>query len=109
MLALDRYVDTDPPWRRLSHKKKLAVLRAKANFHKKTLDAQYKRHYDVKVHVKPEFVSNQWVFLDIPSLIRKFNAADKMAKNSYNKLQTQKARSFQIIKSQPLTVDLDEK
>lgn len=60
----------------------MAALKSKANSQMKRRSAQYKRHYNTNVHVKPELVPNQLMFDEKPSLTGNANTADGMARKT---------------------------
>lgn len=70
--------------------------------------SQYKRHYDATVHDEQEFVPIELVFVDKLPVTGKTNTVDEIARASYNKLQLQKGKPFQIIEVQLHTVMRDK-
>lgn len=107
-LASDSYVDADQCWLRLKlqHKNSHATGQDQLSIKKKS--AQYKQHYDAKIHFKAELGPNQCVFNEKLPLTDKVNTATKIAKASYHKLQSQKAGSFRISEVNLHTVLLDK-
>lgn len=69
---------------------------------------QYKYHHDKKVHFKPMFVPNQWVFVNRTPLASSRNTADGMATARCIMLQPCKAKPFRFKKVHPHTVVIDE-
>lgn len=59
----------------------MAAIQTKANSLMKRRGTQYKQHYNAKVYIEAEFVTNQWMFEDKPSLPGKANPANEMTKN----------------------------
>lgn len=88
---------------------KIVPLKSKANVYIKRRDAQYKRHYNVKVPVKPKFIPIQRMFVDKLPLTGNDNTAEEIGKANYNKLWPQMVTSFQIIKAQPRKVVISRK
>lgn len=107
-LATEKYVGSDPRWLKLNLPRKIAPVQTMANFQLKRSGAQYKRHSGDNEHLESEFVSNQWVSIDKPPFTGNANTADKMAEAYYNKLQSRKARPYQIVNVQTHTVVLEK-
>lgn len=66
--------------------------------------AQFKRHYNAKVHDKPEFMTNRWVFVNKLLFTDAANTEDELTRVSYNKLQLEKAGPLRNIKIKQHTV-----
>lgn len=107
-LSPNSYVDTDPRWLRLNLKCKVTTLYTKPSSQMKRRSARYKQHYNAKVHVEPEFLHNQFVFVNRLPFISKTSTADEMVKACYAKLRLQSAVPFQTIEAQPHTVVINE-
>lgn len=75
-LIPNSYVDTDPWWLGLNIQRMVAVLHDKTNYQMRSQNPQYKRYYNPKIHVKSEFESNRWVFVDKLQLTGKTNTGD---------------------------------
>lgn len=103
-LTSDSYANNSTRWLRLDLQCKINALQPKNNFQLEKQGAQYKRHYDAKAHVEPDFVSRNGCSLKIPH--RLVNATQRLrlqkpATASYRFKRLDHYKSSKCNRSQP--------